>query len=237
MNGVDTAGPAGTDQVQPALNDLVEYLKRSHERQNRLRWYNRAATLAILVVFFIYFGLFYGMIQKNLAPEQFNAHVQESVTQLAPVITDASLEVLTQVSPIYIEKATLKLDEITPAVMASLESQTDRFVKNMSQFAEDRLQASLERVVNQVAQEFRKEYPDLTDEQIERFVQETEDEFKEMVAQISQHILDQSLPEIAEMKAIAESLTDGDRNKDTVELYRLFLHKLLLLLDKEIMEG
>ena len=55
---------------------------------------------------------------------------------------------------------------------------------------------------------------------------------------VSKEIVDKAEPAIGEMKAIAESMTDGKKfPKEDVELFKLFLHNLLILTDKELMEG
>ncbi len=237
MSSVDAEETVGLDKLQPGLNEIVDYLKQSHSRQEKYRLWNRLATITAVIVFIIYIILFYQLFSKNMSAENFAANLQNSVEELAPVITDASIEVITQVSPVYLDLAAKKVDAMLPTFMNSLEKQTDIFITDMSGFAEKELQAALERVVKQVAVEFRKEYPDLTDEQLEKFIDETEEDFILLFAHLSEKIVNQSLPSIMEMKLITEDLTDKDMPEETMEIYRLFLHKLLMLLDREIMEG
>ena len=89
----------------------------------------------------------------------------------------------------------------------------------------------------QTAEEFRKAYPDLTDRQIEQFINETEGDLNKLFLELSGHIVTESYPHITELKHLAETLSDRYRHIYDFELHRLFLHKLLLLLDYEIMEG
>ena len=233
-NAVETTG---LEKVESALEGLTRQLKEGRLGHERLRWFNRGVTLAVLLVFVLYMFLFYDLFTTNLSAENFSRSFESSMGQMAPLITDASLEVLTQVSPVYLELTGKKVDAMLPVYMAHLEKQTDVFVMNMSKFAETEFQNLLERIVTKVADDFRKKYPDLTDEEIHRFVNETEDELTNLFADLSNHILDRSIPPVMEMKLLTEKLLDKDMPQDEMELYRLFLHKLLLLLDHELMEG
>ena len=238
MNGSGVEDVGGLERIRSSMNEMVEYIRQSQARQQKFRLWNRLATIGILIVFVIYLFLFYNLLSTNLSGEKFTQSVREGMGQFAPVITDATLEVLTRVSPIYLELATRKADEIMPDLVASLEKQTDVFIVNMSDFARKELEAKLHGLVEQVAADFRTQYPDLTDEQIERFIDQTDEDFRQMFFVVSERIMDDNLPEIMKMKYLAESMSESERMPvEDVEIYRLFLHKLLLLLDMEIMEG
>lgn len=124
-----------------------------------------------------------------------------------------------------------------PKFLDSLEKQMDIFITNMSKFTQKEFKSRLEKIVRQLASEFRKAFPDLTDEQIERFINQTENDIQTVFLEGTEHIVNQSLPEIMQMNLIVEGLDDKNLPKENMELTRLFLHKLLVLLDKEIMEG
>ncbi|MEW5723469.1 MAG: hypothetical protein AB1896_10205 [Thermodesulfobacteriota bacterium] len=235
MSGTDKEDAVGLEGLQSTLTEIVGRLRQSQGKQHKFRWWNRLATIAVLAVFILYIILFYRMFSVNLSSEKFQAGFQAAMGQLAPVITDASLEVLTEVSPVYVDLATKKAEEIMPTIMSSLEKQSDVFITNMSRFAQENFQARLDRLVKKVADEFRRQYPDLTDEQIERFIHESERDFSDLFLETAQELMDDTRPQIMEMKYLAESMTEGHHPRETMELYALFLHNLLLLLDREIM--
>ncbi|MBW2149789.1 MAG: hypothetical protein JRI22_22585 [Deltaproteobacteria bacterium] len=236
--GSDNAGEGGgLEKIQSSLKEVQDFLAKSKNRQKKLRRWGHGATMAILIVFAIYAVLFYQTLRTNLSAKKFAESVQLHTAQMAPVITDATMEVLTQVSPVYMELATEKANALMPTFLNTLERQMDIFITNMSTFAQKEFQRLLEKIVRQVADEFRKAFPDLTDEQIESFITQTDKDIQTVFLEGTGHIVDQTLPEIIRMSLLVESLEDKNLPEENMELTRLFLHKLLLMLDKEIMEG
>ena len=223
---------------QPSVAEITQYLKQSQEKQKKYRWWNRAATIALAVILIIYIFLFYGMFSNNLAAEKFNENIQKTMITMGPSITDATIEVIAGVSPLYLELARKKADDIAPAFVGSLEEQTNLFVGNMAAYAQQDLHAALLDVAEKVAGEFRRQYPDLTDQQIEQFINDTDREIQALFVQITEQIFADTMPQITEMKHLAESMGEKkDLPTEPMEMYRLLLHKLLILLDQAIMEG
>lgn len=235
MTGPDTE-VLGQQSIETKLKELGDYLSQSQERQHRLRRWNKFTTLAILFVFTVFIFLFYYTIKINFAAEKFSKSIRNHTAELVPSLTEASLEVMTDIQPVYLEAARKKSETYSPEFMIALENQTDIFIRNMSAFGEKEFQDRLEKLVEGVAQEFRKTYPDLTNDQIEAFIQDTEDDLNIMFLEISEHIINQSLPEMMEMKSVSASMAEQQPKMDEAELYKMFLHKILVLLDMEIME-
>ena len=231
MEGVN--GNSTYEAIEQALARLDE----SEKYQAKFKKWNLITTIAIVVVFVFYIILFYQMFTKNLSQENFAAEVQPAVEQVAPQITEASLEVFTDVTPIYLEEGRKKAEAIMPELISILEKQSDIFITNLSSLAEKELEASLTRIVEAAASEFRAQHPDLTDQQLLEFVDKTEESLKTLFIELAEDIIEQTLPEISVMKATAEEIAAGAPPLDTLELSRLLIHKLLLLLDQEIMEG
>jgi len=225
------------EDIQSTLKEMEEYLYQSKNRQRRWRWWSHGVTIAILIVFAIYIIAFYKLLSGNLSAEKFTNSIQTHMAELAPVMTNSSMEVMTQVVPVYMDLANEKAQTLIPKLKDLLEQHTDIFIVNMSKFTKNELRKRLDRILDKQADEFERAYPDLTDEEIERFIHETEEDIQTVLVQLSEHIVNQSIPEIMEMKGVAESLSEKHRQKDNLDLFRLFLHKLLLLLDQEIMEG
>lgn len=223
--------------IKSKLEEVGDYLHKSKERQRRLRWWSHGVTVAIVIVFAIYAAAFYKMIGRNLSAENFTKSIQSHMADIAPVLITSSREVMTQVAPVYLEAARKKMDSMEPEFRKSLKKHTDIFVSNMATFAQSEFRTRLNKIVNQQAEEFRKAYPDLTDRQIEQFINETERDLNNLFLELSEHIVNESYPHITELKHLAETLSDRHRHIYGFELHRLFLHKLLLLLDYEIMEG
>ena len=225
------------EDVESALKEMEGFLAKSRSRQKKYRRWSHGFTLGIVIVFIIYLFFFYKMFSSNLSSEKFSESIQNHMAEFSPVITNASVEVMTQVSPVYLDLAKKKSDILVPKLMESLGKQTDLFITNMSKFSRDELQSRLDRIIDKQAQEFEKAYPDLTDKQVERFIKETEENIELVFLQVSEHIVNQSMPEIMKMKFLTESLSEEHKHKDNLTLLRLFLHKLLLILDMEVMEG
>ena len=225
------------EDVESALKEMESFLTKSKIRQKKYRWWGHAITMGIVIVLIIYLFSFYKIFRSNLSGEKFSESIQKYMAEMAPVITNSSVEVMTQVSPVYMDLAKKKSDSLIPILMDSIEKQTDLFITNMSKFSRDELESRLDRIIDSQAEEFERAYPDLTDEQLERFIKETEENIQMVFIQVSEHIVNQSIPEIMEMKFLAESLSDEHRHRDNLTLFRLFLHKLLLILDMEVMEG
>jgi hypothetical protein len=221
--------------IKSKLEEVGGYLHKSKERQRRLRWWSHGVTVAIVIVFAIYAAAFYRMIGRNLSAENFTKSIQSHMADIAPVLITSSREVMTQVAPVYLEAARKKMGSMELEFRKSLKKHTDIFISNMATFAQGEFRTRLNRIVNQQAEEFRKAYPDLTDRQIEQFINETEGDLNNLFLELSEHIINESYPHITELKHLAKTLSD--RHIYSFELHRLFLHKLLLLLDYEIMEG
>ena len=234
---MDNAKIEKVQDIKSKLEEVGDYLHKSKERQRRLRWWSHGVTVAIVIVFAIYAAAFYKMIGRNLSAENFTKSIQSHMADIAPVLITSSWEVMTQIAPVYLEAARKKMGAMEPEFRKSLKKHTDIFVSNMATFAQSEFKSRLNKIVNQQAEEFRKAYPDLTDRQIEQFINETEGDLNNLFLELSEHILNESYPHIMELKHLAETLSDRHRHIDGFELHRLFLHKLLLLLDYEIMEG
>ena len=228
---------ASVGDIKSKLAEVGDYLHKSKERQRRLRWWSHGVTVAIVIVFAIYTAAFYKMIARNLSAENFTKSIQSHMADIAPILITSSWEVMTQIAPVYLQAARKKVDSMEPEFRKSLKKHTDIFVSNIATFAQSEFKTRLNKIVNQQAEEFRKAYPDLTDRQIEQFINETERDLDILFLELSEHIVNESYPHIAELKQLAETLSDRHRHTYDHELYRLFLHKLLLLLDYEVMEG
>jgi hypothetical protein len=237
MSSEETGEVGGLDKIQSSLKEIQEFLLQSKNRQRKLRWWSHGLTAAIIIVFAIYIVLFYQTLRENLSAEKFAESIQIHMAEMAPIITDASLEVLTQVSPVYLELARKKADALTPRLMDGLEQNVDIFITNMSNFTQKEFQGRLDVIVKQLADEFRKAFPGLTDEQIDRFIDQTEMDIQTAFIEGTEHILNRSFPEITQLKSLVQQLEDKNMPKENIELTRLLLHNLLVLLDKEIMEG
>ncbi len=237
MSSENVGEGGGLENIQSSIKEIQDFLIKSKNRQKKLRWWSHGATVAIVIVFAIYIVLFYQTLRANLSAKKFAESIQVHIAEMAPVITDASLEVLTQVSPVYLKLGNEKVNALMPKFLDTLEGQMDIFISNMSNFTQKEFQSRLEKIVHQLASEFRKAFPDLTDEQVESFINQTENDIQTVFLEGTEHIVNQSLPEIMQMNLMVEGLEDKNLPKDNMELTRLFLHKLLLLLDKEIMEG
>jgi hypothetical protein len=234
---MDNAEVEKVEDIKSKLEELGDYLGKSKKRQRRLRWWSHGITMAIVIVFAIYMAAFYKMIGRNLSAENFKKTIHSHMADIAPVLINSSREVMTQIAPVYVEAAREKADSMEPELRKSLKKHTDIFISNMATFAQNEFTSRLHKIVNQQAQEFHKAYPDLTDRQIEQFINETEGDINRVFLELSEHIVNESYPHITELKHLAETLSDRHRHIYDFELYRLFLHKLLLVLDYEIMEG
>jgi hypothetical protein len=223
--------------LQSSIDGLEQKLVDSKTRQKKLRNWSIVMNIVIIAIFVIYGLVFYNIGKNNFSEEKLAKTLQSSMTQITPMIADTTMTVITDVAPVYMEAAAEKSETFMPQLAMALEKQSNKFVQNMTAHAEEELKKRLERIANGVADEFRKQYPDLTDEQLDRFITETEEDVLMLFTDLSQHILDESLPEIVEMKIMTENLPHEFLPEEELELYRLFIHKLLLLLDKEIMEG
>ena len=228
---------ASLEDIKSKLEEVEGYLDKSRERQRRLRWWSHGVTVTIVIVFAIYAAAFYKMVGRNLSAKNFNKSIQSHMNDIAPVLIKSSQEVMAQIAPTYVDAARKKAITMEPEFRESLKKHTDIFISNIARFAQSEFKTRLNRIVSQQAEEFRKAYPDLTDEQIEQFINETENDLNILFLELSEHIVSESYPHITELKHLAETLSDRHRHINDFELHRLFLHKLLLLLDYEIMEG
>ena len=180
--------------LQENLVDLESRIQKSQGKLKQLRLWNQLTTLAILLVFLVFIFLFYSVVKNNFSGERFSKSIKENTVDLAPTITNATLEVLKDAQPVYLEETRKKVEELMPEFMVALERETDIFIQEMSVYGDKEIRKRLMNILESVAEKFKEEYPDLTDEQLEKFIAETEDELRSTLMEVSEHILDQSLP-------------------------------------------
>jgi hypothetical protein len=237
MDNQGVQGVPGLENIKSKLEEVEHHLQKSKGRQRSLRWWSHGVTLVIIIVFAIYIVGFYKMFGRNLSAENFNKSIQTHMANFAPVLINSSWEVMTQIAPVYMEAAGKKAKTLEPEFSKTLGKHKEIFISNMAKFGQNELKTRLEKIVYQQGEEFRKAYPDLTDRQIEQFINETEGDLNNLFIELSEHIVNESYPQITELKHLAATLSDQKRHIEDFDLYRLFLHKLLLLLDYEVMEG
>jgi hypothetical protein len=194
-------------------------------------------TLLILFVFAVYIFLFYFTIRDNFSREAFQASLPKHTALLAPVISEAAVDVVENVQPVYTQAVVDKAETFLPEFSLAAAEQTDVLLDDLTAFGQKELETRLHRIVEAYAAEFRGQYPDLTDQQLQTFIEDTENRLGLLFAELSQEIVDQSLPEVMEMKLLSESMAGDQPELDEDRLFQLFIHKLLMLLDQEIMEG
>ena len=218
------------DNVQSELKEVGDYLLQSRERQRKLRLWGHGVTLAIVIVFAIYIIAMYSMLSNNLSGEKFNKSLQTRVAQIAPIVTNSSVEVITQVSPVYMDLARKKLNKMMPELTKSLGKHADRFVAYTLNVASEEFDTLMENIISQQSEEFRKAYPDLTDEQIGNFITETQEDLQTVFIQLSKYIANHPIPDTLERELVHETLLIEQKHHRNIELYNLFLQKLLPLL-------
>jgi len=230
MENADIEEIGGLDRVQSELKEVGEYLLRSRERQRKLRLWGHGVTLAIVIVFAIYITALYSMLSDNLSGEKFNKSLQTRIAQIAPIVTNSSVEVITQVSPVYMDLARKKVNKMMPELTRSLGKHADRFVANTLNVASEEFNTLIENIVNQQSEEFQKAYPDLTNEQIGNFITETKKDLQTVFIQLSKYVASHPVPASLEEELVNETLLKGQKQNRNLELYNLFLRKLLPLL-------
>jgi len=226
------------DAFQSDLDLLEKELTASNDKQVLLRKFSIGLSMAILFLFIIYIGAFAMHINKNFSKESFQKHIQAKMGDVTDLATDLSLEVVKKVTPVYIKEIDKKSRTFVPQLLVDFEHQSTIFFDNMSRFADTEVEKRFHSILASQEKAFKSIYPDLTDKELKKILKETEADLDEMMTLTAKEIVDKFAPQIGDMKAIAERLTDSKKIPDEdYELIRLFLHNLLLLMDKEIMEG
>ena len=232
MENAAIEASGGLDSIQSELKQEEDYLLGSKDRQRKLRLWGHGVTLAILVVFAIYIIALYTMLRDNLSSEKFTRSLNTHIAQIAPVVTDSSVEVMKQVSPVYMDLAHKKAKALMPELTKSLEKQANRFAVNTLDFAKGEYNVLFEKIISQQVKEFQKAYPDLTAEQMENFMAETKNELRTVFIQLSRYVAKHPIPDTLEKELIIETLSKGHTQQKNIDLYNLFLRKLMLLLAK-----
>ncbi|MFH1349525.1 MAG: hypothetical protein ABII26_01185 [Pseudomonadota bacterium] len=237
MTNQDSNEIVGLDGLQSALKEMENDLLKGRENQRKLGRWNNIFSLAIIIVFII--GLFslYRALKSNLSTENFSNSIQSHMAEIAPVLAHSSVEVITHVSPLYMELAKKKAASIMPELMRRVGKDSEAFLNTTFQFAKEEFKRRFDRLVKEKDEEFRKAYPDLTEGQIQKIIFETEEDLQAVFIQLSSHIAKQPLPETVKVKLVAEALPKEQKHRRNLDLYSLFLQKLMLLLDYEIREG
>jgi len=236
MDNEDVEGIGGLGDVQKTLKEVEDHLLESKIRQRRLRWWGHGLTVAIIFVFAVYLGLYYRTLSRNLSRDKFSESLQTHMAEMAPDVANSTVEVLAKVAPLYLDLSKKKAYDLMPEIMRKTRRHSDIFITNTVKFTKDELMARLEKILKRESEEFRKVYQDLTDEQIQTFIIETEKDIHTVFIQLSENLMDLSLPEIMKTELLPESLSREPNDTKNLALYTLFLHKILLLLDHEMAE-
>ncbi len=227
-------GKAMLEEAQRIAVDISTCLEQQREQQRKFKKMNLLVTVGIVLVFAVYTLMFMQLYKTNISEGSFKESIQQGVTELAPMVNTVVTEVLSAAVPVYIEAAEQKLDQVMPEVVTILEEESQKFVSNIEFFAEQRLHDSLESIALAVTEEFRKQYPDLTDQQLAQFVADTEEELNNLFIDWANILLDETLPGISELKLAADNMGGNQEFMETGEVAQLLLHKLLMLLDSEV---
>jgi len=226
------------EAIHDELNLLEKELSISNDRQLGLRKFSIGLSFGIVFLFLLYIGAFAKHIHDNFSEQAFRKGIESHMGDMTNLATDLSLDVVKQIGPTYLKQIDKKSKTFVPKLIVNFEQESAALVTSLSKFAQDEYDKRLNRILLSQEKAFKKAYPEITDEELAQFLKDTEKDIEELLTVVSKEIVDNASPAIGEMKAIAEYLTDGKEFPDEdFELIRLFLHNLLMIMDKEIMEG
>jgi len=213
--------------MENELRLMEESLLVSERRRRRFRNWGHLLIAVTVVVFLIYIFAIYKMLGHNLSKEMFTESLKVHANEMAPVITDASLDVMTKVSPVYMHHAKKTARELMPQITDQINKYGNLFINTSFDFAQKEFMACFDRIVNQKVNEFQIIYPDLTDEQMTYFISETKIDLRKSFVLLSQYVASHPIPGDLKTKLSREIQGSNPKMRERIELYALFLQKTL----------
>lgn len=224
-------------KMKTTSDNLDRFLKEQKEKNKKMSLISLILTLVLVLVYVVFIGTIYSTLKSNLTPEKFLASFEKHTPEVLPVVAENFAEVVTDVYPVYYEQAVQRTVDALPEWSVIVEEELSKFTEQTEQQANLQLKKALEGAVKRTDKPLRQAFPNLSDQDVQVLLEDMQNDISSDMVDVVKYIEDHSFREILELKATMDSFDTGGLPDDEGELSKLFIHHMLQLLDKEVMEG
>lgn len=224
-------------KMKTTSDSLDRFLKEQKEKNKKMALVSLILTLVVVFVYVVFIGTIYSTLKSNFTTEKFTASFQKHAPEVLPVVSEKFAEVVTDVYPVYYEQAVAKTVEALPEWSTIVEEELSKFTEQTEQQANLQLKKALEGAIKKSDKPLRQAFPKLTDQDVQTLLDDMQNDLASDMTDVVKYIEDHSFREILELKKTMDSFDTGGLPDDEGELSKLFIHHMLQLLDKEVMEG
>jgi len=224
-----------TKKIEKSMGELSEHISKAQVQNKQLANYNTYLTIAIVAVVIIFLYGIYSSIKGNFTGEKVMTAMGEYGPQILPEVSDAVVEIVTQVSPTYSAMFQKKAIESMPTLATTADKELVTLSDNISKKATETLRQSLINVVEAQKKIIKEGFPGIEDAKIEEGLKSLEQDLEKDFMEVCEYIINNSIDEFVSLKKTVDSFEDKSLPDDELDLSVLFLHNLIQLADQEMM--
>lgn len=229
-------GSGGDDLTVQQLDALQRDLNSIRQQQSAYRRFMTLAVLCIVVLMLGFGWMLFGSVKRNLNRDELAAAAGERWETLRPQLEAKLSNATLAAMPAYREQAMQRLPVVGPQVRQQIETKLEAFPQRMHQEISGRVDTMLKAVADQNAKDAKEIFPALSEQQAIDVADRLHQEMLAQGAELNEH-LDQRLQ--SEQQKLQTVLTKFDTqsvaSKDRDTLERDFVHRLIQLMDYELM--
>lgn len=231
-----SASPNGGDELSVTLDALERDLNGIRRQQSAYRRFMTLAVICIVVLMLGFGWMLFGSVKRNLNRQELASAAAQRWETLRPQLEAKLSNATIAAMPAYREKAMQRLPVVGPQIREQIESRLQAFPQRMHQEITGRVDTMLKRVAQQNAKDAKEVFPALSDQQAINVAERLETEMLAQGVELDGE-LDRRLQ--AEQQKLQTVLTKFDTaavaSKDRETLERDFVHRLIQLMDYELM--
>jgi hypothetical protein len=220
------------EESKKATAELRVYLAEQAEITRKNTTLSNWLSVVILLVVLVFVFQVYHSLSNNLKVDNFRASLQKH----SPAISKVLVEVATRVYPTYVDLAKTKVAEVAPRWAELITQETDALGKNLNQTAHKRMETALMNVFSKPTSGVKKSMSDISPEDMQAAIQKMDEDLKDDFVLISDRMVDRSMGSITALNKTLDKFDTSGLPNDEIKLSKLFVHDLLMSLDKELME-
>jgi len=224
-------------KMKKSSENFTRFVKEQREKNKKTSQISLILTIVIVVVFVLFVWAIYGTISANLTSEKFLASFKKHGPDVLPPVTEKIAEVVTDVYPVYYELGVQKTVEALPEWSMIVEKELVKFSEETQEKATNQLKLALMGAIKKQNAPLRQAFTKLTDEDANVLIEGLQTDLASDMTDIMVHIEQRTFGQLLNLKKTLDGFDTGGLPDDEGQLSKLFIHNMLLLLDKEVMEG
>lgn len=231
-----SASPGGGDDLSANLDALQRDLKTVKEQQEGYRRFITMAMICLVILMLGFGWMLFGSVSRNLNGRELAAAAGQRWETLRPELEGKLSNALVASMPAYREQINARLPEVGPKIREDMTTRLEAFPERMHQELTPRLNEMLKRVAQQNAKDAKEIFPALSEQQAINVAERLEQEMLNQGVELDAHLDAKLQQEKDKLEAVLVKFdTSTVEVTDRETMQRNFVHKLILLMDHELM--